>query len=184
MSDFAGCRLDRLEPGAHFLVSAMREWVIGAQSRRCVCATIDRAFTAYRVEQVAASFHRMMRTISGHAQTSIYFGQRDRETITAHEALLLEALAHSQAHNGEGEESVRRLASHLVHAPMAPTLAEQIYRISRSLDCSGHKVGVRAPGMAEGTLRGIVQQALSGLPLSLRSALWGASDQGPVSRDV
>jgi hypothetical protein len=131
MYRFIDARLCDQSPAVRILVLAMRHWVIGAVNGRCVCHVVGCAFRSLKLDPALDDFHLAMRTLYNNALVSLTFGSFDRSTITEHEAILLGALAAaSEAENG----SLQAVSRGLVHADMAPVLAQALVSLAGQLE--------------------------------------------------
>ncbi|TIX51695.1 hypothetical protein [Alteraurantiacibacter aquimixticola] len=164
MYEFVDSPLYRLEPGARFFIWSTREWMNAASSRRCVCGVIGGAFAAHGVGEATDHFHLAMRTMFQNALVPLYFGCRNRETVTEHEAVLLAALGHAS----EGVEPVKEVARGLVHADMAPVLAHALRSVASIFDQAGRSFGPVRHGLDRPTMRERVERLIANLPPSLK----------------
>lgn len=135
MYRFIDSRLCDQPPAVRILVMAMRHWVIGAVNGRCVCHVIGCAFRSLGLAPALDDFHLAMRTLYNNALVPLTFGSFDRSTITEHEAILLGALAAA----GDPERgNLRAISRSLVHADMAPALAQALVSLAGHLEFADH----------------------------------------------
>ncbi len=145
MYRFVDQPLDRQADGAHFLVWAMRRWVVAAVEGRCACHRLDAAFTGLRVARAVDDFHLAMRTLCNNTLIPLRFGAVDRLEITEHEAVLI-ATAIAVAESDE--VAVAAIARQLVHADMAPLFARLFTGLARTFTCAGLYFGAPENGPA------------------------------------
>lgn len=80
---------DRLTGGSHFLLWAMRSWVIAVVRERCPAASLVGAFSCKSMRETLSDFHELMFTLNHRGQRRMAFGDRGYGTITEIEAIFL-----------------------------------------------------------------------------------------------
>lgn len=101
---------DRLTGGSHFILWAMRGWVMAVMKEKCPAASLMQPFTRMGMRTVLSDFHQLMFTVNHRGQRRMAFGDSGHGTITEIEAIFLALWADM----AEGEDDRARKVLHLL----------------------------------------------------------------------
>ena len=134
MYSFVDQPCDRLTAGSHFVLKAMRGWIMSAEQNRCPLVTLAPSFSQMAAGRVLADFHALMLDFHHLGRLSMAFGAMNCQQITEIEAVILSLWSDIVA---ERHERARIILELLVTEPAIDRMMTHLVRFAAHMSTVG-----------------------------------------------